>query len=194
MTDDYAPEPGERITAPEERSFRGEYTFRGKTLKPFSHVRQTAAVELGLKYGVRVDADDMIERRNPKYDERQDILRALEEDSDTITEMGGAAQLSARAEELKDEPEFIVTYEGLMWDASLVLWLCSQPDSTCRRARRQPDKFEAEIDKWADQNGITMNGDSLAEAYAVFSDIMNDTAASRGEPVVEGGNDVADPN
>lgn len=179
-------------TAP-ERAFRSELEFRGKTLKPFSFVRQTAAVALGLRYGSLSD-DDIKTHPNPKWKELQALLSAMQEDSETINEMGGMAALEQRRSELADEPEHITLYDGLVMDAAIVLWLCSQPDSVCQRARRKPREFETQVDKWADENGITINSPYLGEATALFGEIMQGTGDSKGEPDLDSSTKESDPN
>lgn len=192
MSDFHDLDPDEQ-SAP-ERAFRVELEFRGKKLKPFSFVRQTAAVALGLKYGSLSD-DDIKTHPNPKWNERMGLLSILhDEPAEAIDAAGGEAKIMARVEELADEPESITLYDGLVMDAAIVLWLCSQPDSVCQRARRKPREFETQIDKWADENGIVINSPHLAEATALFGEIMQGTADSRGEPDLDKSAKESDPN
>lgn len=136
---------------PQILAFRQELEYRGKALEPFSHLRQTAAMNLGLRYWA-LSPDDLREIRNPS------------------------------ATPGTDEPDTVTVYDGLIHDTAIVLWLCNQPDSVCQRARRVPREFENKIDKWADENGITVGSDSLAEATSVFLQLVNSAAAAKGVP------------
>lgn len=134
----------------QETAFRsGELSYRGKTLEPFSHLRQTAAMNLGLRYWM-LSQDDLREISNPHPKE--------------------------------GEPDTVTVYDGMIHDAAIVLWLCHQPDSVCQRARRVPRGYEDKIDKWADENGITVGSDTLAEATGLFMELVNASNASKGVP------------
>jgi len=137
-----------------EESFRTEPTFLGKPLQPFSFLRQTAAQELGLKYG-RITEQDLFWIDNPNTD------RAA------------------------DEPERIQMYNGLLRDAAIVMWVCTQPDREVMRARRKPDDYEARIDAFAEEQGITMGGKSFEDATTAFFSIMAAIAGAQGKPEVK---------
>ncbi len=139
-----------------ERAFRESEAleFRGRPLEPFSFLRQTTAIELGLRYW-RLSPDDLYT--------------------------------------IKGEAEEVQMYDGMVMDAAIILWVCHQPDQTCRRARRKPRDYEAAIDKWADDNGVSVGGEYLAEAMQVFGAIMGAVNASRGEPDVKGAASPGEP-
>lgn len=147
---------------PMEAAFRdGTLEYRGKMLEPFSHLRQTAAMNLGLRFWM-LSADDLREIRNPNPKE--------------------------------GEPESVTVYDGMIHDTAIVLWLCHQPDSVCQRARRIPREYEDKIDKWADENGITVGSDTLAEATGIFMLLVNSTNASKGVPSKDGKTEAAPKN
>lgn len=135
-------------TTPADRAFRdsADYEFRGQKLEPWSFLRKTAAMALGLKY-YRLTKDDVFTIPHPLGDDRP-----------------------------ADAPAEIEMYDGLIFDVAVVLWICHQSDTTCRRARRSRSEFEAEIDAWAEKSGIA--GEHLAEATGLFMRILSDETAS----------------
>lgn len=174
---DEQPDP-ELSDTPQDAAFRaGDLTYREKALEPFSHLRQTAAMNLGLRYWM-LGQDDLREIANPHMAEleaaREIVNRPVDSDERTAA--------LATVERLKDEPESVTVYDGMIHDAAIVLWLCHQPDSVCQKARRQPRGFESKIDAWADEHGITVGSDSLAEATQLFMSLVNSANASKGVP------------
>lgn len=176
--------------APEEKSFResADKEFQGKPLEPFSFLRQTAARALGLRYG-NLSPEEVLRVPNPKF---AALIAAREtlEAMDKRKKKAPAAQrekLQKIIEGLADEPEELNSYDGVLYDAILVLWLCSQPDSVCMRARRKPREYEREIDRWAENIGLSIGAPQTEAALQLFSDIVTELQASKGEPKLKEG-------
>jgi hypothetical protein len=83
--------------------------------------------------------------------------------------------------------EKVTLYDGMLHDCAIVLWLCSQPDSTCRKARRQPALFESAIDKWADENGIDILSPTIGEASEIFMGLITGENNAKGVPAKQKG-------
>jgi len=155
-----------------EKAFRDsdEIEFQGRKLEPFSFVRQTAAIELGLRYW-RLTPDDLYTLKTAASEKVEPLQ----------TKEGiqvGAATIPVEAQEVQ-------MYDGFVMDIAIVLWLCSQPDSECRRARRKPREYEAKIDHFADQNGIYVGGIHFTEASETFAAIVQAINGSNGHPDIE---------
>lgn len=125
-----------------ERAFRrsADYQWQGQPLQPYSFLRQTAALALGMRYG---------QLHEGEYEVCQGIP----------------------------------VYPALPQDIALQLWLMHQPDPVCREARRNPEKFEALIDEWAEAQGIGPNGEHHTAACILFFEVQFDVASTRGQPV-----------
>jgi hypothetical protein len=74
-------------------------------------------------------------------------------------------------------------YDNMMMDVAIVLWLCSLPDAEVRKVRRNPLKYEEELDTWAEENKIFTEGIKSSKlALQTFIAIINDVNASQGTP------------
>lgn len=190
--DDLDPDEEGEGGAP-ERAFRNSESpkFNGLTLAPFSFARQTAAVSLGLRYG-RLTEEEIERHPNPLAVERR-TMEGERDKARSLAERAKKAGTKARALEeverlekaiaaLADEPEEVTVYDGLAMDAAIVIWLCCQTESAVRRARRKPREYEADIDRWAEKQGITIQSPKLKEATQAFAEIMAQISESKGEP------------
>lgn len=183
---------------PPEEAFRHQPEFAG-AVHPYSFVRETAAEALGLRYGSLTE-EDVHRHPNPDFERRNGARKEL------AGIVGAGKKLSkkaeSRAEELRkviadfaDEPEEVLTWDGMKRDAVIVLWLCSQPDSVCQRARRKPREYEGVIDTWADEHSLSGNGDAMQKAIVEFSRIIKARNEGRGVPDIPGlSNEGRDPN
>lgn len=90
----------------------------------------------------------------------------------------------------------VTQFTRMLWDATLIVWLCSQPDSVAQRARRLPREYEGKVDDWADKHGVTMNSDAGAEVMRLYAEILSDYFSSQSEPKHEegGSKETEDPN
>lgn len=151
--------------------------FDGRKLHPFSHLRQTLCLVMGIKYWT-LTPDDLRTLKNPHKRELADEKLSKK-----------------RRKEIESEPDEVQTYDGLPHDAAIVLWACSQDDATCIRARREAgdsvtarDRWEGKIDAFADKAGITLTGRNFQAASLAFMQIVNDVNSTTGEPQLpEGG-------
>lgn len=180
----------------QEAAFRSELEFLGADLEPWSWLRRTAADVLGLRYG-NLSEEEIRRTPNPDFQRRQKLQSAWESMATpghkrSKKEHAKMMAMEAEIKTLADEPEEIVTWAGMMQDIAIVLWLRSQPDSVCHRARRKPREYEGEIDAWAEKNGIGTNAENTKRAVQVFSETLNAANASVGEPIIEGGGSGAD--
>lgn len=170
MSPDNITLPGEQVQpGPDtpETAYRDSdaFEFLGRPLHPFTFVRHTAAIALGLRYW-RLSPSDLYTVKVPKPPEE------------------GETPDPASPPELVDTP----MYDDIFTDIAVVLWLCHQPDSICRRARRKPADYEAEIDAWAEKMRIGFGGANQEEASLLFARIVGAVSASKGVP------DVGDKN
>ena len=176
------------------------HEWRGRELEPFSFVRRTAAIALGLRCWKLTPADfETLE--NPRATKRKKLEAELESLNDrfpnpTKKEKAKSKQLESAIADLADQPESIEVYSDMAYDAAIVLWLCSQPDRKCQKVRRKPRDFETEIDRWAEKNGIFEGSFAQlsGEALTVFFEIVNDINTSEGTPDIKGQNTSPDPN
>lgn len=198
--------PGEAPIAPEEAAYRASegLEFQGETLKPFSYLRRTAAMALGLRYWT-LTKEDLITLVNPAYER----LGSLKEELDKLQKAQERAQRpakgrkaaakgtkavdhTARIAALEEEIEGIgaqddeiTIYNEIGLDAAIVLWLCLQPDSICHKARRNPKEWQRKVDAWAEKVGIFegRGGFSLnPEAVNALMILINSVNASSFDP------------
>ncbi len=73
----------------------------------------------------------------------------------------------------------------LLWDATLIVWLCLQPDSVVQRARRKPEEAQSKVDDWADRERISLTSESGQEAVQVYSELLSDYFSSQSEPKID---------
>lgn len=177
-----------------EQAFRHEPEFLA--IHPFSFVRETAAEALGMRYGSLTE-EEVHRHPNPDYAmkiEAEAALRGIGTKKLNKAEKTQADQFRNTVAKFANEPPETITWDGMKRDAAIVLWLCSQPDSTCQRARRQPREFEGKIDAWADANGLRGSSENMKKAIAEFSRIMAARNEGRGVPDTAGGKEEPDPN
>lgn len=160
-------------------AFNAGHEFLGD-LKPFSFRRQAAAYKMGMQFG-RLSEEDLVRTPNPAFLRRQKAERALDRAKGEKKKA-----LEKELADLANEPEELVTWDAMIEDAAIVLWLCKQKDSTVERVCRKPREYQRELDAWAEANGLGMGGDRNAEAIAAFSAILNAANASRGTPDIPG--------
>ena len=148
--------PGDEAPEDEQtNAFRSseEYLLDGSPLPfPFSYLRHTAALELGIKY-FRLGPEDIFSITNPNPTWERD-----------------------------NEPAKVDSYNGLLRDVGIALWLCHQTDSIVRRARRKPLDYEEVIDNWAVEKGLDITGANRSAGTGLFMQMVNDINASRGIP------------
>lgn len=202
MSSEFDLEPEEVIAAQEERTFReaGTFEWRGEPLRPFSFLRLTAALAMGLQYG-SLSPEDVRRIPNPLFRKRREAeeeiarlesrlkskkMKSRPEAEREVAERA-AAELKELVAGLESEPEFLETYDALIEDAALVIWLCLQKDSVCARARRMRDDYKAEVAKWADSQGITLNSEGCVEACNLFGEIMENLNRSKVKPEIRDG-------
>lgn len=130
---------------PQELAFErsADMQWGGKALEPFSYLRKTASIRLGMRYWK---------------------LQPGEIELVSGEENGEQWQLEV--------------YDHLAEDCAITLWLCSQDDAMCRRARRDPEWAQAEIDVWAEGKIFGKGMDLQPEAYVAFLQIVRDIHAS----------------
>ena len=182
---------------PAEEAFRHEPEFTG-AVHPYSFVRETAAEALGLRYGSLTE-DDVHRHPNPDFERmkaaKREIAKIVTGKAPSKKVLARRDELRALIEKLKDEPEEVLTWDGMKRDAVIVLWLCSHPDSICQRARRKPREYEGVIDTWADERGLSGNGEAMQKAIVEFSRIIKARNEGRGVPDIPGlRNEGVDPN
>lgn len=182
----------------EERAFRraDEFEFLGATLQPWTFARQTAAIKLGMRYG-RLSPDEIESVPNPAVPAKREALESVDELKRQLAAASkkGKAKIQAAldaaielADSFGDPPAEIQTYGDIIMDAVIVLWLCSQSETTVLRARRKPDEYERPISKWADDNLIGVGRQNTEDAIATFMQIVTDVQVSTGRPDIKGGN------
>jgi hypothetical protein len=177
MINDLDPDPEQRQRAAEAAFVRSaEYTFLGRKLEPFSFTRQTAAEMLGLRHG-SLSAKDIVTLDN----DRKQLLT------------NGAELTPEERAKIEAEPAQVSIYRGMARDIALLLWLMHQPAAVCRAARANPSQYDEAIDQWAESIGLDRDTKVQGEAGKVFSQVMADLAASRGQPEVPPAKDAAAP-
>lgn len=157
-----------------------DYEFpAGTKLQPFSFLRKTTAVRMGLRVW-KLAPEELYTVRNPNAD------RILELEAQRV----GADAFDI--EKIEEELESLGSieadiYDNMMMDVAIVLWLCSLPDAEVRKVRRNPLKYEEELDTWAEENKIYQEGlKSSKLALRTFMAIVNDVNASQGIPNGDG--------
>lgn len=90
------------------------------------------------------------------------------------------------------------TYAKVVYDAMLVLYLCTVEGADVRRAMTDPDAVIERALEFGDKHKITRFSKEGIEAGSVFSKIIEDITASAGEPQPREGEskkkDPPDPN
>lgn len=127
---------------PQEQAFErsADMHWNGQKLEPFSFLRKTAAVRLGVKWWKLTPADIITEK----------------------VDLGKGKSMDVQY------------YDDIGLDIATVLWLCTHSDDECRRARRDTQWGEEQVDQWSEgkiwDSGMKLNGD----AWAAFLQIVND--------------------
>jgi len=83
------------------------------------------------------------------------------------------------------EMDRIQMYNGIIRDAAIVMWVCTQPDREVMRARRKPDEYESKIDAFGDLHDIKVGGAGFEDATTALLSIMAATIDSQGKPEVK---------
>lgn len=178
----------------EETAYRRSdaYEFpEGKTLYPFSFVRKTTAIIMGLKIW-KLQRDDLYTIKNPRLGRLHELLFEKEQLQQQTLTPTGQELLEAIDAEIEDigSPEEDL-YDNMMLDVAIVLWLCSVPDATVRKARRRPDVMEEEMDIWAEENRIFDTGIKSSKlALQTFLSIINDVRNSSSAPDTGGADNL----
>lgn len=73
-------------------------------------------------------------------------------------------------------------FDSNMPEPVIVLWLSLQADEKVKRARRNPQGVEDEIDLWADEQRLLDGVTPESECQQVYDTIMRDIAASMSRP------------
>lgn len=175
-----------------EHAFREDRT---DAVYPYSFLRETTAEALGLRFGNDLKEEDITRAPNPDYERRKKMERELGELTGKAAKSARAIKLAAEIEKLREEPATIVmTWKGRKRDTAIVLWVCSQPDSVCQKARAHPEDYESAVDKWADESGLRRPGPLQDKAILEFSRIMASRNQAKGAPDIERGKEEHDPN
>lgn len=74
-------------------------------------------------------------------------------------------------------------------EMAILIWLLQQPDSVCHQARRDPEAAIAKVDKFAEEQGITMGGKNLPAAKSLYRSIISDLRSTRVTPGPPPGSD-----
>lgn len=141
------------LTAEQAFDNSDQHSYNGKPLFGFGFSRQMAAIEMGLKFW----------RLNPS--DLHQVWREVE-----------------KSEENPDGRLTTEIYTGLVMDTAIVLWLCSISDDEARAARRQPHKFEKQVEDFAESNGIRLYSPTLWQAQDEFFKIINEIRVSNAIP------------
>lgn len=73
------------------------------------------------------------------------------------------------------------TYNGIFLDATLVVFLCTQPHSVAKKALRAPTTVRDAALSWASRLGISAGGEKHAHLIEAFGNILNDLMVSASE-------------
>jgi len=160
----------------------------GKELFAFDALRMTAALAMGLKYGM-VSNEDLIEVTQSVPVELQEPEQPAKPAAKgkKPAKPGKPAKPASKA---KTKEETIVIYSAFLADVITAIWLCVNEHSVAFKARRKPEWAVMESTKWATKKGIILGHPNFAHAAKLFGQIMGDVEASRSEPEDAGGEET----
>jgi hypothetical protein len=73
-------------------------------------------------------------------------------------------------------------YDGIFWDAVIVVYLCTAPDSESLRAVRDPGSVSARALAWAEEQEIGPASPRFAELIQIFGEMIEEIMTSATAP------------
>lgn len=91
------------------------------------------------------------------------------------------------SQRMEGEEEEIGIYDGILWDATIVVYLCSAPDSESLLAVRRPEVVSERALKWAEAQKLSPDSPRFAELIETFGRMIEDITSSATEPADDAG-------
>lgn len=152
----------------------GGYVFAGKKTQPFTAQRSAVAGAMGMSWPWIEESDKVRTRFRVPIDpeELRQIPKAKRGD--------GTREIT------------LEHYRDSFKDSVFALWLMLQPQQRVEEAETEPMQAKADAWKWAEEIGLRAGGQLAGEALALWIQITNELAESKGQPIVKGGNESED--
>ena len=99
------------------------------------------------------------------------------------------ATIFTRGEEVSDQFAQFQSYNGIVDDAHLAVWVCKLNAGQIAKHRMNPGKASQEFTAWEDRERLNIGSAKHSECLGVWSQILQELFASSSEPEDNGSND-----